>query len=73
MGPSGFQILIILAVVILIFGPSRLPGLGKALRDFKKGLSGEDETDVTESVKREKLDKADEQKVKTESTEKEKV
>lgn len=51
------QILLILVIVLVIFGPSRLPGLGKsmgqAIRGFKKGLN-EDEIDVTD--KREKLD-----------------
>ena len=47
----GFQeLLIILVIALIIFGPSRLPqigsGLGRALRDFKKGISGE-EPDTT--------------------------
>ncbi len=42
----GFQeLLIILVVALIIFGPSKLPqigsGLGKAIRDFKKGVGGE--------------------------------
>ena len=40
------EVLVILGIVLLIFGPSRLPGLGKsmgqAIRGFKKGLN-EDE------------------------------
>lgn len=46
------QILIILVIVLLLFGPKRIPGLGKslgqAIRGFKKGIS-EDEIDVTDS------------------------
>ena len=38
------ELLIILAIVVLLFGASRLPQLGKALgetvRNFKKGSSG---------------------------------
>jgi sec-independent protein translocase protein TatA len=38
---------IILAIVVLLFGGSRIPGLGKSIgqsiRGFKTGLSGEDE------------------------------
>ncbi len=49
MSPSLPQILIILAIVLLIFGPKRIPGigrsLGQALRGFKKGVTGEDEGD----------------------------
>jgi sec-independent protein translocase protein TatA len=40
----GFQeLLIILVIALIIFGPGKLPqigsGLGKAIRDFKKGVS----------------------------------
>ena len=50
MGGLSFTHLILILVVILIFfGPSRLPTLGKsmgeAIRGFKKGLDG-DEIDV---------------------------
>lgn len=42
---------VILAILVLLFGAKRLPaladGLGKAIRNFKRGLSTEDETDVT--------------------------
>jgi sec-independent protein translocase protein TatA len=38
------EVLLILAVVLIFFGPKRLPGLGAALgsaiRGFKKGISG---------------------------------
>lgn len=38
------EIILILVVALLFFGPSRLPSLGKsvgeAIRGFKKGLSG---------------------------------
>lgn len=41
------EIVIILVVVLLIFGPSRLPGLGKgigeAIGGFKRALSAEKE------------------------------
>ena len=47
----GFQeLLIILIIALIIFGPGKLPqigsGLGKAIRDFKKGNGG-DESDET--------------------------
>ncbi len=43
----GFQeLLIILLIALIIFGPARLPqigsGLGKAIRDFKKGIKDEE-------------------------------
>jgi sec-independent protein translocase protein TatA len=40
------ELLIILLIVMLVFGASRLPQLGKALgetvKNFKKGVDGED-------------------------------
>lgn len=45
LGP--LEIVLIVFVVLIFFGPSRLPGLGKslgsAIRGFKKGISGLDE------------------------------
>ncbi len=41
LGPS--EIILVLVIVLIFFGPSRLPGLGKsvgeAIRGFKKGLN----------------------------------
>lgn len=42
----GFwEILIVLSLVLLFFGPKRLPGLGQslgsAIRNFKRGIGGE--------------------------------
>lgn len=43
--------MIILIIVMLLFGASRLPelgsGLGKAIRGFKDSLTGKDAIDVT--------------------------
>ncbi|MCG8589852.1 MAG: twin-arginine translocase TatA/TatE family subunit [Proteobacteria bacterium] len=45
------ELVIILAIVVVIFGARRLPelgsGFGKAIKNFKAGLSGKDEIDVT--------------------------
>lgn len=42
---SGLELIILLGVVLLFFGPKRLPGLGNALgsaiRGFKRGISGQ--------------------------------
>ena len=53
-GPT--ELIIVLVIVLLIFGPKRLPGLGKQLgagmREFKDSISGKDrdeETRVTAS------------------------
>jgi len=47
MGISFWHLLILLVILIFVFGPSRLEGigtsLGKAIRGFKKSLDGEEE------------------------------
>jgi sec-independent protein translocase protein TatA len=44
------EIMIILVVVLLVFGPSKLPQLGRSLGDaiggFKKAMSGHDKQDA---------------------------
>ena len=56
---SLWHILLILIVVLIFFGPSRLPGLGnslgKAIRGFKDGLKG-----MTDSVEEKPAQKAHE-------------
>ncbi len=51
------ELIIILVIVIIIFGARRLPelgsGIGKAIKNFKKATSGQDEIDVTPKVKKE--------------------
>lgn len=61
LGP--WEIIAIVAVVLIIFGVGKLPqalgSLGKGVRNFKKGMSGEDvDTDTSKSEKGK--DKADE-------------
>ena len=50
------HLLILGFIVLLIFGPTRLPvltkSIGEGVRAFKKGLRGEGDIDVTDSVKR---------------------
>lgn len=50
------ELLIILVIVLLIFGASRLPqigeGLGKAIKGLKRGLQTDDDIDVTPQDKR---------------------
>lgn len=54
--PSFQESLIIIAVLALVFGATRLPQLGDALgrsiRNFKRAMKGENEIDVTASAKR---------------------
>lgn len=55
------EILLILAVVLLFFGPSRLPGVGKsigeAIRSFKKGMNDAHEDIETQARKDESKEK----------------
>lgn len=42
--PSGIELVLIAVVALLLFGPKRLPemgrSLGKGIREFKNGVSG---------------------------------
>lgn len=48
MGLGQWEILAIIVAVLLLFGGRKIPelmrGLGSGMREFKKGLRGEDET-----------------------------
>jgi sec-independent protein translocase protein TatA len=63
-GFSFFHLVIILAIVLVIFGPSRLGELGKsmgqAIRGFKKGVSEDPEIDVTDASRRQQLENENE-------------
>lgn len=62
---SGWEILVVLFIVLLLFGSTRLPqlakGMGKSIREFKKGISdgGDDDQRDLESARRERLNAAD--------------
>ncbi len=52
MGQLGMgELLVVLIIVMLVFGAGRLPqigeGLGKAVRNLKRGLQSDDDIDVT--------------------------
>lgn len=48
MGPSIWQLLIIVLVILLLFGAGRLPrvmeDLAKGIKSFKKGMADEDDS-----------------------------
>ena len=50
-GIGTTELFIVLAIVVVLFGARRLPelgsGVGKAIKNFKAGISGKDEVDVT--------------------------
>ena len=65
-GPT--ELIIVLVIVLLIFGPKRLPGLGKQLgsgmREFKDSISGKGGRDDEDDDER---DEADANRRKTEA------
>lgn len=55
MAPGPMQILLIILVILLLFGASRVPviaeNLAKGIKAFKKGLKDEDESSKVEHKK----------------------
>ena len=68
MGLSSTELIIVLVIVLVLFGGSRLPslmeGMGKGLRSFKKAMRGDDEIDVSP---KEKLEAKPKEKVEVET------
>jgi sec-independent protein translocase protein TatA len=54
--PGMGELLIILVIVLLVFGANKLPqlgeGIGKAIKNFKRGVNHDDDIDVTPTDKR---------------------
>jgi sec-independent protein translocase protein TatA len=59
------ELLLVLLIVLLVFGATRLPqigeALGKAIRNFRKGLSGEEDK-KKEQIDASKTDSSDTKK-----------
>jgi sec-independent protein translocase protein TatA len=57
------EILIVLAIALIVFGPKRLPemgrSLGKGIREFKDSLTGNDEEDEPREIERPRPSEAD--------------
>jgi sec-independent protein translocase protein TatA len=63
----GFpELIVILLILVLVFGASRLPalgeGMGKAIRSFKRGVAQDENIEISEL----KSDKSDSREVKAE-------
>ena len=56
--PSPVELIIILVVVLIVFGPKRLPDLGRSLgrgmREFKDSVTGKDKDELPEASSVEK-------------------
>ncbi len=63
LGPVGItEMVIIVVIALLVFGPKKLPSLGKSLAEgivsFKKGISGRDNQSATVEKSKEGSDKS---------------
>ena len=60
--PSGFELFIIIAVVVLLFGGKKIPelmkGLGKGIKDFKGAIKEDEPTDMATNDKKIEEDNA---------------
>lgn len=58
--PRGAELIIILVIVVLLFGVGRISKvageLGRGIREFRKGLSGEDDFNNEDEVTSNKED-----------------
>lgn len=74
MGLGTTELIVILVIALVVFGPSKLPGLGKsmgeAIRGFKKAMN-EDENEAPK--KREQISPSDSTASTTETKQKDKV
>ena len=56
--PGPLEIIIILVIVLIVFGPKRLPDLGRSLgrgmREFKDSVTGKDKDELPEASSVEK-------------------
>lgn len=57
------ELIVVLVIVLLIFGPKRLPSLGKQLgggmREFKDSITGKDDDEKTDATGRPAITKAE--------------
>jgi sec-independent protein translocase protein TatA len=75
--PGGFELILILAVVLLLFGGKKIPelakGLGQGIKNFKKSVKDDDATEVAandEPKKVEGKEEADQTEAPKKETEK---
>lgn len=63
--PGGFEWIIILVIIVILFGPGRIGKvageLGKGIRSFRDGLSGKEEEKEEEKKEDENLPKPPEE------------
>jgi sec-independent protein translocase protein TatA len=68
--PGGMEWILIALVVLLLFGGKKIPelakGLGSGIKNFKKAIKEDDETEVAEKSKADEIEKKAEDKTSTE-------
>ena len=56
--PGGMEFLIILVIIIILFGAKKIPGLAKGIgngvKEFRKGLKGDDKEELKNTSNDEK-------------------
>lgn len=76
-GISIWQLLIVLAIIVLLFGTKKLRNmggdLGSAVKGFKKAINDESNADKAESTSQDKIAATDDEQVDTAEKSKEQV
>ncbi|HET6868502.1 MAG TPA: twin-arginine translocase TatA/TatE family subunit [Solirubrobacteraceae bacterium] len=52
------DVIVVLVIVLLFFGPKRLPALGQGLREFKDSITGGSDDEAPDEAKRPELTSA---------------
>ncbi len=62
--PGGFELILILAVVLLLFGGKKIPelakGLGQGIKNFKKSVKDDEATEVAKADEPKKVEGSEE-------------
>ena len=70
--PSGFELFIIVAIVVLLFGGKKIPelakGLGKGIKDFKSAVKEDEPETMTTNEKKIDGEESKTETAKTETT-----
>ena len=71
--PGGWELFAIILVIVLLFGGKKIPelakGLGKGIKDFKKAVNEDDESETVKKAETKELE-AKKEDIKVESQEK---
>ncbi len=71
--PSGFELFIIVAIVVLLFGGKKIPelakGLGKGIKDFKSAVKDDEEPETMTTNEKKIEAEKEEAETKTASSE----